>query len=459
MTRSPDRPHREWRIPAAALAIVALAGCSDIPTDPPSIGLDLVQGAPSKAPPDAALRDTLKVRAIDDDGRPLSGETVTWSVMLGGGSVVPVRDTTDADGLAMAVWTVGARSGSNEVAARLLSDVSVTFSTIAEAFRVDRLATGAFLGCGLVSGSVWCWGKSSVWSSGDAVDVQPFGHEAKQPGRVDGADGFTAIAASFSSVCALQAPGTVYCASDTAPALSRVADLPPLRLIAGAAFGGNRYCGLAAADSTAWCWKLSEVPAAVPGSPAFVDLAIEGDDAGPPWAGSLMCGIRADSTAACWGSGSLGNGSESGSAIPVPVSGGRRFAQLTVGELFACGLEADGEVWCWGRNTDGELGAPGPHALEPVLAASGVTLIAATRNFVVASEGGSIVRWGNESGLTPGPVASLAGLSVAEFAANSGSCVVLADRQVYCYDELWDRSSLYAIDTYSPVDPLAAAMP
>ena len=441
-----------------ALTIVALVGCNEAMTEPSLGGLSVVTTAPATGVPGWMLRDTMKVRVVNTTGRPRSGAIVTWAVTAGGGSISPVRDTTDADGLALAVWTLGPQAGLNEVTARASDKYAATLSTVAEAVRVDHVAGSVDMGCGLVAGELWCWGKDS-WTSTAPVSLRPsppFGWlPPDAPGHVDGASGLTEVAVSGNnSVCALDGSGSTWCASESQPTLAKRTDLPPLRRLRGAAWGWGSYCGLAAADSIAWCWRRSDAAAAVPGSPAFVDLDIDGNDEGSPFAGFLACGTLADSTAACWGSGSLGDGSSAASATPVVVSGGHHFAEVAVGELFACGRKSNGEVWCWGRNGNSQLAVSGPDAPSPILSTTGVTHITASQDVVLAIKAGSLVRWGGGLWLTPGPVASLAGLPVADLAAQSMECVSLADGQVYCIEEMWDNSSVWSIDTYGPVPPL-----
>ena len=50
-------------------------------------------------------------------------------------------------------------------------------------------------------------------------------------------------------------------------------------------------------------------------------------------------------------SGALGDGRSVDSAVPMGVSGGLAFTQVSTGFHIACGLVASGAAWCWGEST------------------------------------------------------------------------------------------------------------
>ena len=77
--------------------------------------------------------------------------------------------------------------------------------------------------------------------------------------------------------------------------------------------------------------------------------------------GNHVCGLEeATGHAYCWGdnhAGALGIGQGAGSDYPVPVSGGRHFRVLSVGDYATCGIENQtGLAYCWGFNEFGDLG-------------------------------------------------------------------------------------------------------
>lgn len=429
---------------------VAGLGCAEAtpPTSPTHI--EIVQGPPSAGVPNDYLIDTLQIRLVDEEGKPQSQQSVVWTIQRGGGVIVPLAAMTDALGLAAARWSLGA-VGLNEVEVRTDLDSTVIFAANAEAFRVDVFDSNYGLACGLKSGDLWCWGQNS-WVFNDPVSVgpSPFQYHFRAPGLMIAGQGFTNVAVGFAMVCATDPAGDVECFRQTGTVSPSV---PPMRRIAGTNSG--HFCGVATVDSTAWCWNLfTSTAGQVSASPQLIAIEMDaqlGED-------YTACGLLADSTAACWGAGPLGDGTFNPSASPVPVSGGHKFVELAVGQDFGCGLESDGQVWCWGRNYDGQLGVTGPDSPVPVLVTDGVSRIAAAIRTVLALRFGTVVRWGffgfDGGGHLLTPLASVSGLAVSEFSSNDISCLGLVDGQVYCFDEIHVNSSTVDIDRYTPVQPV-----
>lgn len=68
------------------------------------------------------------------------------------------------------------------------------------------------------------------------------------------------------------------------------------------------------------------------------------------------CGITIKNDLYCWGNAQLGNGSVSGSPVPVRVLGGLKFSSVSAGVGHTCGILLDSRVFCWGRNRFGAVG-------------------------------------------------------------------------------------------------------
>lgn len=432
--------------------LLATGACNDVAAPRGPGHFTVVQGPPAVGAPGLTLIDTIRVRLADKDGA-LRSEAVTWTVKQGGGTVVPLQSTTDASGMVAARWTLGSQAGLNELEARTLDDSVATFQTIGEAFRVDRLDSRYGLGCGLVQGDVWCWGQYS-WVRSDPVSEQPsdpFEQDFNAPGLALAGQNFTDLAVGFPGGCAVNSAGTVQCFGPSTDPFEAFPAVPAMRQLASTE--SSRFCGLAIADSSAWCWNFfTGVGAQLTSSPALLDIEVAIGSSGLNLFG---CGRLVDSTAVCWGDGPPGNGAFTPSDTAVAVSGGLHFTELSVGVDFACGALANGELYCWGQNAEGQLGSPGPASAIPVLVTTGVTRLAAAYRTGMAIRNGSVVRWGaNQLGGPLGALPSLAGVPVIDFAASDISCVHLADQQVYCFDELWFSSSSFDVDRYSPVQPV-----
>ena len=444
-----------WLVPLAALSL----GCNDPPTAPLPAKLILVQAPSVVGVPGWQLFDTLTVQAVDAGGRPRRGVAVHWAILSGGGSVEPLGDSTGVNGEARALWTLGDRAGANSLRASTPDDAVVDFQATGGAFQVDRLAASGDLGCGLVTGALWCWGRASwVRTAPASLFATTLGPEgwSSGPGLVDSLHQFVDVAVSNARVCARDGQSAVWCAHAGSPQVMPATGLPPMRQIVGAgsaSLAGGAFCGLAVSDSTPWCWQVGGTPVQVPGAPRFTELWMEGT-----WVTNYpvtACGLLADSTAACWGAGPLGDGVSDSSATPVTVSGGHRFVQLAVGKQFACGREPAGEVWCWGRN---QGGGGLPDAAVPALATTGGAQLAAAGVGVELL--GPLTRWSGANFSDMVYPTGLTGLPVTEFAHNNYSCVRLVDGQVYCVDEMWNPGwSLIADMNYSPVQPIRTPPP
>ncbi len=225
---------------------------------------------------------------------------------------------------------------------------------------------------------------------------------------------------------------------------------------------------------------LSAARGGIPGPPP---------GAGPPsflsdWvsmgAGSgFSCGLRSDGSALCWGAndlGQLGDASQTSSSTPVPVSGGLRFRQLSVGDIHTCGIDTAGVLYCWGSNVEGQLGAGLPTGLDgfsttPVPVTGGlsfVTINAGLRSSCGIATDGVTYCWGlNVDGqLGNGVVGGHSAVPVA--VQNSGalgftavstgfrtSCALTSGGAAYC----WGSTAFGQFGNGPPTPPFLSAIP
>jgi alpha-tubulin suppressor-like RCC1 family protein len=178
--------------------------------------------------------------------------------------------------------------------------------------------------------------------------------------------------------------------------------------------GVGTTCGVA--SGTAYCWgnndfgqlgdgtKTSSASArAVSGLSTGVTAVAVGATFGCALT-SAAADAGGGAAVSCWGdntSGQLGNGTATGSLVPVPVPGlVGGVTAIALGPYTACALLSDGTVRCWGANTYGQIG-DGTHTtrLAPTTVAglSGVTAISLGWWTTCAIAGGAVQCWGDNT--------------------------------------------------------------
>lgn len=96
----------------------------------PAAGISVAAGAFQTAAPGAALAVNPNFRVLNVNGTPSAGQTVTFSVTFGGGSLVATSAVTDAQGNASpGRWTLGARAGAQTITASAGSVSTTVYAT------------------------------------------------------------------------------------------------------------------------------------------------------------------------------------------------------------------------------------------------------------------------------------------------------------------------------------------
>ena len=85
------------------------------PPPPTQTKLVRISGDDQEGLPGTPLTNPFVVQVLDEDGDPFEGATVKFSVLLGGGSLSARTPTTDADGQAESILTLGTALGTNKV--------------------------------------------------------------------------------------------------------------------------------------------------------------------------------------------------------------------------------------------------------------------------------------------------------------------------------------------------------
>ena len=232
------------------------------------------------------------------------------------------------------------------------------------------IAVGGYHACALSSdGRVFCWGQNLDGQLGDGTRT-----ERHRPIEVTGLPGgVTAITAGLSHTCALTSAGEVWCwgsnsyrqLGDGATASSSVPVRVPGLVGSGVraiAAGATLTCAITATRA-AVCWGLggrlgdgttrdSGVPVQVVGLASGVQAIVA--------AGLHACALTGTFGVVCWGlssQGQLGNGSTTGSWVPVEVSGLQGVAAgIFTGYWHTCAATTDDALKCWGVDGNGEFG-------------------------------------------------------------------------------------------------------
>lgn len=107
-------PPRHRFVLAAILSVAVPTACDDPdPVDPEPVpaAVEVVSGDGQRAVQGLQLEDSVIVRVLDQEGRPLSGAEIAFVPATGHGQVDSASATTGGDGRAHAFWTLGADAG------------------------------------------------------------------------------------------------------------------------------------------------------------------------------------------------------------------------------------------------------------------------------------------------------------------------------------------------------------
>ena len=304
------------------------------------------------------------VLVTDGSSNPVAGVDVTFTVTAGGGTVTGGAAVTNAQGIAtVGEWKMGTTIGLNSLSAAVEGVVQpLVFqatATVGPAAQITIIE-----------------GDGQTTTIGNAVPIQP---------TVKVTDAFGNVITGFSVAFTIDAGGGTVVGGAPITDANGVAKLGAWRL--GLVPGANKL-------------KASRDAVSIIFTATATDYQVTGVDAGS----AHGCGIGADNVTRCWGdnsTGQLGRGVPIlRDSVPAAVSGAAVFTQVVTGDGHSCGLAVGGLVWCWGLNTSGELGNGGsPQAsLVPVMVTGGTvfTQITASGNHTCGLDAtGAALCWGN----------------------------------------------------------------
>lgn len=81
--------------------------------------MTVLTGATQEGEAGATLSTPISVKVVDRESRAVTGAVVSFSIPLGGGRLSASIDTTDAEGVASVVWTLGESAGASRAEARV----------------------------------------------------------------------------------------------------------------------------------------------------------------------------------------------------------------------------------------------------------------------------------------------------------------------------------------------------
>jgi alpha-tubulin suppressor-like RCC1 family protein len=226
------------------------------------------------------------------------------------------------------------------------------------AYYVTAIAIDGLHGCAIAppTGTI-CWGWGLNGELGAGV-VDSTNHD---PQAVVGGHSFTSIGVQNGLSCGLDA-GIPWCWGQGFGATPVV--VPGAPALQSLTLGDQFACGIAVADSTAWCWGRNDFGQLGDGSTVSRGAAapvLGGDrfrmiDGG----GGHACGLTYQDAALCWGlnaAGQLGDGGSGTTVLqPTAVTGEHSFSRIGVGSNHTCAVTPAGAGYCWGINFSGQLG-------------------------------------------------------------------------------------------------------
>ena len=370
--------------------------------------------------------------------------TYAWSDGVKGASrhLCPTSSTT----LTVTATDASMHGGELSAGPRMASaalDIQCQSKPATAAIGCPPLAVGAGFACAITqAGGLKCWGDGFGGMTDSAAPTDVVGLTS----------GVACVAAGEEHACALTTAGAVKCwGNDSLNGTGwgpTPVDIPGLSSgVVQIASGELDTCALLT-DGSVKCWgtggelegnsladllmggggltNYGQTPQTISGVPVAIK--------GLQMADGFGCFLTAGDAVQCWGGntfGELGNGTNTQSATPVPVTGlGSGVTWLSAnGSTGACAVVTGGRLKCWGQ---GSLASSVNTPTDVPGLTSGVVSVSVggEASTCVIMTDGSVQCW--ETGSPPTVVTGIS--SAVYVATNEGcSCALLSNRKIMCW--------------------------
>lgn len=237
------------------------------------------------------------------------------------------------------------------------------------------ISSGTSHSCGIKSDdTAWCWGNAAYGKMGNGVGTST---SFPAPVAVSGGGTWKTIDAGSDHTCGVKTDDTAWCWGNAlngrlGNGVTSGSQTTPVEVSGGFSWetieaGNTTSCGVLT-NGTGKCWGSAANGKLANGTTSGTFSTPVTSGGAATWkmispTTNHTCGIKSDDTAWCWGSASngyLGNGATSGNQmVPVTVSGGGTWIDISAGNTHTCAVKSDNTAWCWGTDSFGKLGNGG----------------------------------------------------------------------------------------------------
>ena len=363
-----------------AVLTVVLAGCNKEPLPEPRIvSLTIVSGGGQSGFVGGLLNAPLVVRAADQDGVPVSGAQVTWTISPGGGVATPNPGLSDADGLASTSYRLGSALGQQTVQASMPGGDPVTFVATATAAPASQIAIVAGddqtamvrtpLPTELTVKVTDAFGNAKEGVPSCSTSCSATGR-SRAPSAVTDAQGHAKVRWTLGELAstqrvAAQIPGTI-------PVIFDATGTPAAPALVVIVSGNNQLAAPGAPLGDSLVARVTDVYENPVKDVNVTWTAVGNAGTVNPTGGKTDLVGRIATTWTLGPGGGPKHMRAVVSGLPpatFQAAGTIVFSTVMVGGTHSCAIDAGGAAYCWGFNDHGQLGTNGirqrDHLREP----------------------------------------------------------------------------------------------